>query len=152
VPNHLKPTAIKRIEGNPGRRRLNSREPQPIGLPSKPDFITGEAAREWDRAIGAMLPGVYTAADGPQLAVYCVAWIMFRNALALVAREGTRSVGSLGQVVPHPALGIAAKQSEIILRVSDRLGMNPAARVRLETFGKTGKFAGLFGGDGPWAA
>jgi len=143
-----KPSLLKKLEGNPGRRR-NEREPQPTGPIQKPDFVTGEAEREWDRAIGAMPDGLYTSADGPVLAVYCVAWVLFRNALAQVAREGMTAVGSQGQKLPHPGLAIAAKQAEIILRAADRLGMSPSARSRL-TLGELpadgGKFGDLFGG------
>ena len=60
--------------------------------------------------------GLYTAADVPVLAVYCVAWVLFRNALAQVAREGMTSTGSPGQRVAHPGLAVAGRQSEIILR------------------------------------
>lgn len=96
-----------------------------------------------------MPPGLYTSADAPILAVYCVAWVLFRNALAQVAREGMTAVGSAGQKAAHPALGIAAKQAEIILKAGDRLGMSPVARVRLtvgESSPSGGKFDGLLGG------
>ena len=145
-----KPTKLRLLDGNPGRRPINEREPKPRGLPVPPDFITGEAATEWDRAVRAMPDGLYSSADVPILAVYCVAWVLFRNALAQVAREGMTAIGSLGQPVSHPSLATAAKQSEIILRAGDRLGMSPVARARLampEVGG--GKFVGLFGGDGP---
>lgn len=143
-----KPTNIKRLEGNPGCRKLNDREPQPTGPPVRPDFVNGEAATEWDRCISAMPDGVYTNADGPVLAVYCVAWVLFRNALGQVAREGMTSVGSQGQKVTHPSLATVAKQAEIILRAADRLGMSPSARSRLAMPDKPegGKFADLLGG------
>ena len=143
-----KPSKLKQLEGNPGRRPINQREPQPTGSPIKPDFITGEAAREWDRAVRAMPDGLYTAADVPVLSVYCVAWVLFRNALAQVAKEGMTAVGSMGQKVAHPSLAIAAKESEIILRAADRLGMSPSARSRLTMGeeGEGGKFDGLLGG------
>ena len=143
-----KPSKLKLLEGNPGRRPINEREPQPTGPLTKPDFISGDAAREWDRAVAAMPPGLYTAADAPVIAVYCVAWVLFRNALAQVAKEGMTAIGSTGQKVAHPGLAIAAKQSEIILKASDRLGMSPVARARL-TVGDApagGKFDGLLGG------
>ena len=143
-----KPSKLKLLEGNPGRRPINDREPTPTGPLTKPDFISGDAAREWDRAVGAMPPGLYTAADAPVFAVYCVAWVLFRNALAQVAKEGMTAIGSTGQKVAHPSLAIAAKQSEIILKAADRLGMSPVARARL-TVGETpggGKFDGLLGG------
>ena len=145
-----KPTHIRKLEGNPGKRPFNEREPEPTGPLTRPDFVTGEAAREWDRAVGAMPPGLYTAADAPVLTVYCLAWVMYRNALGQVAREGLLATGSTGQRVPHPAVAIAKAQAEIILRASDRLGMSPNARTRLEVQDqpKTSKFEGLIGGRG----
>jgi P27 family predicted phage terminase small subunit len=145
-----KPNKIRQLEGVPGHSRpLNHKEPQPTGPLVKPDFVTGEAAKEWERAVGAMPEGLYTAADAPVLAVYCVAWVLFRNSLAQVAREGMTSTGSTGQMISHPALAVVAKQSEVILRASDKLGMSPSARTRLtmETEGQGGgKFDGLLGG------
>jgi P27 family predicted phage terminase small subunit len=143
-----KATKLRQLEGNPGKRKINKEEPQPTGTLAKPDFVTGPAAQEWDRAVGAMPDGLYTAADAPVLAVYSVAWVLFRNALAQVAREGMTAIGSTGQKVTHPSLATLAKQAEIILRASDRLGMSPSARTRL-TVGDdapAGKFDGLLGG------
>ena len=114
-----------------------------------PEFVRGAAADEWDRATRAMPPGFYSEADVPVLTVYCLAWVMYRNALALLAREGTTAIGSTGQLVAHPALAIASKQVEIILRAGDRLGMSPVARARLEmpAADQVSKFDGLLG---PW--
>lgn len=127
-----KPTALRKLEGNPGKRPINRREPEPTGPLRAPDFVTGAASEEWDRVVSSMPPGVYTAADVPVLTVYCLAWVQYRNALALVAREGMTSVGSTKQTCAHPAIAIAAKQADLILRASDRLGMSPTARARLE--------------------
>jgi len=144
-----KPTKLRKLEGVPGHSRpLNEREPQPIGPLVKPDFVTGEAAKEWDRVCGSMPPGLYSSADAPSLAVYCVAWVLFRNALAQVAKEGMSAIGSTGQKIAHPSLAVIAKQSEIILRAGDRLGMSPVARARLEVGDQpqASKFDGLLGG------
>jgi P27 family predicted phage terminase small subunit len=144
-----KPTKLRKLEGFPGHNPINDREPQPTGLLAKPDIVTGEAAREWDRAVAAMPPGLYTSADAPVLAVYCIAWVLFRNAIATTAREGMTVTGPQGQKQVHPALVIAAKQSEIILKAADRLGMSPSARSRLvmgDAPERGGKFAGLLGG------
>jgi P27 family predicted phage terminase small subunit len=144
-----KPTRIRKLEGVPGHKHpLNKEEPQPVGPLVMPDFITGEAAKEWDRAVESMPPGMYTGADSPTLAVYCVAWVLFRNSLAQVAREGMTSTGSTGQKVAHPSLQVVAKQAEIILRSGDRLGMSPAARTRIalqDQAPQESKFAGLLG-------
>ena len=43
------PTAIKVLEGNPGKRPLNDREPQPPKkAPSCPKWLEPDAKREWN--------------------------------------------------------------------------------------------------------
>lgn len=45
-----KPTALKVLEGNPGHRPLNKREPMPKGrLPRCPDWLEEDAKKEWKR-------------------------------------------------------------------------------------------------------
>jgi P27 family predicted phage terminase small subunit len=142
-----KPTKLRQLDGFPDKRPLNL-EPEPTGPLTRPDFVSGEAAKEWDRCVAAMPPAFFTAADVPVLTVYCLAWVMYRNALASIARDGLFASGSMGQRVPHPAIAVIRAQTEIILRASDRLGMSPAARTRLAVQDKPqpNKFAGLIGG------
>ena len=43
-----KPTAIKELEGNPGKRKLNKKEPKPEkGMPVCPEWLLPEAKAEW---------------------------------------------------------------------------------------------------------
>ena len=45
-----KPTAIKELEGNPGKRPLNEAEPKPVKkAPSCPKWLEPEAKKEWRR-------------------------------------------------------------------------------------------------------
>ena len=44
-----KPTAIKKLKGNPGCRPLNIAEPKPTGSPVCPDWLEDEAKSEWER-------------------------------------------------------------------------------------------------------
>jgi len=117
----------------------------------RPDYMTGAAGDEWDRMLGAMPPGFFTAADQPVLAIHCLSWVMYRSSLALVAREGMTSVGSMGQTVPHPSIAVAARCADLLLRASDRLGGSPVARARLEMpdDAPPSKFDGLLGGRTP---
>jgi P27 family predicted phage terminase small subunit len=135
------------LQGNPGKRHLNTNEVQPMGGAEKPLFVTGEAAKAWDRAISAMPPGFYTAADVPTITVLCLAMALHEAALDLVAKDGMTSIGSMGQVVAHPFLAVASKQADIIMRAADRLGMSPVARTRLSISeeGGVSKFSGLLG-------
>jgi P27 family predicted phage terminase small subunit len=143
-----KPTALKRLEGNPGKRKLNDAEPVPVGVLKKPSFVTDEAAEEWDRIVTAMPPGFYTPADAATLTVYVCAWAMHRNAFLIIEREGMFSTGSSGQTIAHPAFAIMTSQAAIILKAGDRLGLSPAARSRLQMPSAApakSKFEGLIG-------
>ncbi len=148
-----RPTKLKLLEGNPGKRPINENEVLPLGEIKKPSHITGPAAEEWDRVITSMPGGFYTAADVPTLSTYCVAWVLYRNALAIIARRpedggGMEATGSQGQKIAHPQLAVAKQYSELILKCADRLGMSPAARTRLQAPEEDphGEFAGLIGG------
>src|SRR3972149_691016 len=75
------PTKLKVLRGNPGRRRLNEREPQPqAGAPPCPDWLSAEAQAAWKELapeLGAC--GVLTRVDGHALARYCWAWAEWRK-------------------------------------------------------------------------
>jgi phage terminase small subunit len=44
-----KPAAVKKLEGNPGKRKLNTEEPIPAkGMPACPDWLMPEAKKEWE--------------------------------------------------------------------------------------------------------
>jgi hypothetical protein len=42
-----KPTALKVLSGNPGKRALNKNEPKPGGVPTCPSSLDATAKREW---------------------------------------------------------------------------------------------------------
>ena len=68
-----KPTAIKKLEGNPGKRKLNTKEPIPAkGMPECPDWRLLEAKKEWERLCDLMNQmGVLTEVDMAAFAAYC---------------------------------------------------------------------------------
>ena len=60
-----KPTAMKLLEGNPGKRPLNVHEPiPPKGTVKCPAWLLPEAKKEWKRLAPALeAMGVLTMAD-----------------------------------------------------------------------------------------
>ena len=60
-----KPTAMKNLEGNPGKRKLNKDEPVPAkGMPGCPEWLMPEAKEEWYRLAELMNQmGVLTEVD-----------------------------------------------------------------------------------------
>ena len=68
-----KPTAMKKLEGNPGKRKLNTKESVPAkGMPACPDWLMPEAKKEWERLAKLMNQmGVLTEVDMAAFAAYC---------------------------------------------------------------------------------
>lgn len=73
-----KPTALKVLEGNPGKRRLNDREPKPTVGCRPPDWLAGEALVEWEKHAPRLERlGLLTEIDGEALAALCVLLVQF---------------------------------------------------------------------------
>ncbi len=71
-----KPTRLKLIEGNPGKRPINGREPKPPGsLPSCPAHLSATAKTEWKRLARSLNRiGMLTEIDRAAMAAYCQAY------------------------------------------------------------------------------
>lgn len=137
-----KPTALKLIEGNPGRRAINKNEPKPpVARPAPPAFM-GEAARaEWRRLVDRLADvGLMTDLDVAALAAYCQAyarWVQAEEALARFAEADPRTHGiivktSNGNAIQSPLVGAANTAMQLMHRLAVEFGMTPAARSRLD--------------------
>src|SRR3990167_6611297 len=85
-----KPTRLKLVEGNPGRRPLPENEPEPVTeLPPAPAHLDDAARAEWDR-IGAQLleQGLVSHLDMAALAAYCVDYSRWAFAEEEIRRTG----------------------------------------------------------------
>ena len=71
-----KPTAIKELEGNPGKRQLNEYEPHPAAkAPTCPKWLDDDAKKEWRRLAKQMEQiGILTEVDMAAFAAYCQAY------------------------------------------------------------------------------
>ena len=68
-----KPTALKIIQGNPGKRPLNKHEPKPTPGCKKPAFVKGRCARVWNQYAPELERlGLLTSVDGPMFAAWCL--------------------------------------------------------------------------------
>ena len=113
----------------------------PPGVPVKPDWIAvlPVASAVWVETIAdlAELPGLLSTLDGGCLALYCEAWQTFKDASAIVAREGMVSTSEKGGTYQHPAVGIKHKAREAIISLGAKFGLNPQAREGLIVSGPT---------------
>lgn len=127
------PTALRLIQGNPGRRPLPSGEPRPKAkVPSRPKWLEPEARREWTRVCRELAAlGILSILDRAMLALYCVAWGDYVELVALIKKEGWTVGTGEGGVKRHPAASSLREAHDRVRSAASELGLTPAARVRL---------------------
>jgi P27 family predicted phage terminase small subunit len=128
-----KPTALKRLDGNPGKRGYNHDEPVlPEGLPDCPGHLSEPAREEWHRIAGTLHEaGVLTTVDRAALAAYCQAWGRWVEAEEKLKDLPAMIKTPSGYVQQNPWLPVANKQLEIMGRYMAELGITPASRSRV---------------------
>ncbi len=128
------PTAIKKIKGNPGKRKLNKKEPKPnIEIPECPSHITGLAKQEWDRVtVHLQKMGVISQIDRAVLSAYCTAYKDYVEAEQKIKKEGEVIFYDSGSAAQNPRVGIKNKAMEKLIRIAAEFGMTPSSRSRLE--------------------
>lgn len=127
------PTPLRLIDGNPGKRAINRREPQPpTGLPTCPAHLSPTAKAEWNRLARSLNGvGLLTQADRAALAAYCQAYGRWVEAERRLAETPTLLKTPSGYVQQSPWLSVANKQMELMARFMAELGLTPSARSRL---------------------
>ncbi|QQO15200.1 phage terminase small subunit P27 family [Bradyrhizobium diazoefficiens] len=128
-----KPTRIKALTGNPGKRPLNVHEPRPEpALPECPLELNLVARREWARLTGELSKlGLITHLDRGALATYCGAYAMWAEAMEQIQKFGTMVKSPTGYPIQSPYLAIANRQAEIMMRIASEFGFTPASRSRI---------------------
>ena len=128
-----KPTAIRRQEGNRGKRGWNHDEPQPPeAIPRCPGHLAPVARVEWRRVARTLHAiGVLTTIDRAALAAYCQAYARWVEAEEKLKETPPLLKTPSGYVQQSPWLGIANKQLELMGRYMVELGLTPAARSRV---------------------
>ncbi len=131
-----KPTKLRVIQGNPGKRPINKDEPTaPCISPDTPapDHMPPLAKECWVHMVG-MLSGaqVITELDLHGLELYCVAYQNWRDAQAKVIELGTivKSPKS-GYPVQSPYFAIANKSHEQMVKLAAEFGLTPTSRSRV---------------------
>jgi P27 family predicted phage terminase small subunit len=128
-----KPTALKILEGNPGRRPiLPDPRPERVVLPRCPEHIDDLGRREWNRVARAMFTaGLLTQLDRAGLAAYCVAWSRWVKAEEALARVPALIIKSkAGGMYQNPYLGVAQAALRDLMRTMAELGLSPTSRPR----------------------
>lgn len=128
-----KPTHIKAITGNPGKRPLNVNEMRPEPeIPECPPELSDAAKAEWERLTKELGQfRIITALDRAALASYCSAYGMWLEATQAIRAHGLMVKSPNGFPVQSPYVSIANRQAEIMMRYASEFGFTPASRGRI---------------------
>ena len=129
-----KPTALREMEGNPGKRPLNKREPQPRGeLYAAPEWMSATQREGWAYAVTHAPYGLLKQLDRSVLAIWVVAEDLHREAAEKITQYGllTKSPNA-GLPLQSPYLAILNKQAQIMLKAGAELGFSPSSRTRVQ--------------------
>ena len=128
-----KPTNIKILEGNPGKRPLNEYEPKPKKkAPRCPNWLDTAAKTEWRRLSRNMADlGILTEIDMASFAAYCQAFARWKEAEEFISKHGTIVKTPSGYWQQVPQVSIAQTYLKIMNRLCEQFGLTPSSRSRI---------------------
>lgn len=145
-----KPTHLKVVSGNPGKRAINKREPKPKRvIPACPAHLSDASKVAWGRLCVLLdRMGVLTEADVLALERLCDCYAEILECRELITRDGrTYSSVSTGKKEgDEPQMLVKANPAVAMLADADRrfkgylveFGLTPAARTKIEVKGGDG--------------
>jgi len=151
-----KPTAKKKLEGNPGKRKLNKREPKPK---VSAEITPAQIDKHMKAFIDLYLPqvqamGIFTDADQAALELMAVHYSIAWRAAEVIQKEGLMLKNAFGWA-KHPLLQVLRDNSTAFKSYAAEFGLTPSARSRMtvpepkefdqlemELFGENAKVAG----------
>ena len=130
-----KPTHLKAITGNPGKRPLNVQEPTPQPeIPECPEQLGPLGQKEWSRLVGDLAKlRLITSLDRAALAAYCGAYALWAEATEAIQKYGSMVKSPTGFPMQSPYVSIANRQAEIMMRIASEFGFTPASRGRISS-------------------
>jgi P27 family predicted phage terminase small subunit len=145
-----KPAALRRLEGNPGRRPIEDCGIEAQGAPFIPEHLCDDARGVIDCIKASMPPSVYSALDSFLLAAFGMAWAIHKRAAHEIGAPGFQwtTASKRGSPQASPWIRIANQQAGIMAALGDRLGLDPKSRTALklpDAKQRKSKFAGLMG-------
>lgn len=149
------PAVLKLLQGNPGKRSMSELLDEvnspavPVAAPPMPDFLSDEAALEWDRLVPALITlGLVSQLDLMALATYCQAygdWVKFQR---LISQRNSATDDPLAADVQTFKTG--AQQIHVLRQLANdaekranaagtQFGLSPMARRNLKTTAPQGE-------------
>jgi P27 family predicted phage terminase small subunit len=120
-----KPTALKLLAGNPGKRRINAEEPRPAIGARMPSWLPPAGQEKWKTLAPQLVElGVLTEVDAEAFARLCLLQAMFHGCVEdAQAREDGAPVFSVAALLDL---------SKELRALESRFGLTPADRSRIK--------------------
>jgi len=137
-----KPTNLRVLEGNPGKRPIpeNEVKPKPV-MPICPKMLKGEALEEWNRiSVKLQELGLLTEIDNAALAAYCqcyARWMQAEDFLEKYSHDANGNFNGFmikapsGYLQQLPQVSIAQRYAKLMSDYLGKFGLSPADRAGL---------------------
>lgn len=130
-----KPTAVKELAGNPGKRPLNKREPKVANeKPHMPRGVLWEDAKKFWRDNSDFLhgAGLLTKVDGAAFSLMAQSYAIAMAAAKQLEEEGLTVESSRGDDKKNPVATIFSQNASLFRQWANEFGMTPSARAGIE--------------------
>lgn len=129
-----KPTALKMLAGNPGKRAINRSEPKPrVVMPKPPEHLSDAEKEKWKSVVRELHPlGLVTTIDKDALAMYCTIYVRWVKAEKMVRDKGEIIKTAAGNIIQNPYLSIANRALDQLNKLGAEFGMTPSSRSRVK--------------------
>jgi P27 family predicted phage terminase small subunit len=128
---------LKKLAGNPGKRALNTEEPQPrqlSKLPAAPADLSVIGKAKWRELGNALIElRLMTNLDLDILERYCTLYDRLKRAEKMIKQMGGEVTKSeKGAPYQNPWVAIYNRTDGQLIKLGEQLGLSPSARSRLK--------------------
>ncbi|MGM0582935.1 MAG: phage terminase small subunit P27 family [Bacteroidota bacterium] len=131
-----KPTNLKVLQGNPGKRKISENEPFPKEIkkvPDPPSRMDYYAKKTWKSLAPKLADlGLLTEIDLTTFGTYCEDYAVLIRAQNKLQEEGLTYISPKGEVKKRPEVNIVRDLSKELRMHAEILGLAPAARSGME--------------------
>jgi P27 family predicted phage terminase small subunit len=129
-----KATQLKILQGTyrPDRANANEASPSVPDSLDAPSFLHGAALDKWSELAPILIRnGLLTECDLDTLTLYCQTWARYVEAETRLQTEGSTTTAQSGYQQVSAWVTISKNTRADLLKLGDRLGLNPSSRSRI---------------------
>lgn len=138
-----KPTALKKLTGNAGHRKLNEDEPQPklAAFRSAPSHLCKYSTECWNALVPELVKlNLLTVVDYPAVEMVCAAYGLWREMRKDLEKHGyVQLVGEYDYRQQNPEVAIMNAAFKNYKDMLGEFGLTPASRARMTSLSGSGK-------------